>query len=83
MVEENEKIEGYADLTFERLAFVICRGGWPQAIDMRDEIALDQAIDYYTAVVHSDINRADNIEKNPERVKRLMRSYARSQGSRH
>lgn len=81
MFEENEKIEGYADLTFERLAFVVCRGGWPQAIDMRDEIALDQAIDYYTAVVHSDINRADNIEKNPERVKCLMRSYARNQGS--
>ena len=80
MFEENEKIEGYADLTFERLAFVVCRGGWPQAIDVRDEIALDQAIDYYTAVVHSDINRADNIEKNPERVKRLMRSYARNQG---
>ena len=48
---------------------------------MRDEITLDQAIDYYTAVVHSDINRADNIEKKPERVKRLMRSYARNQGS--
>ena len=81
LFEGKEKIEGYADLTFERLAFVVCRGGWPQAIDMRDEIALDQAIDYYTAVVHSDINRADNIEKNPERVKRLMRSYARNQGS--
>lgn len=81
MFEGKDEIEGYADLTFERLAFVVCRGGgWPQAIDMRDEIALDQAIDYYTAVVHSDINRADNIEKNPERVKRLMRSYARNQG---
>lgn len=31
---------------------------------MRGEITLDQAIDYYTAVVHSDINRADNIKKN-------------------
>ena len=81
LFEGKEKIEGYADLTFERLAFVVCRGGWPQAIDMRDEIALDQAIDYYTAVVHSDINRADNIKKNPESVKRLMRSYARNQGS--
>ena len=48
---------------------------------MRDEIALDQAVDYYDAVVHSDISRADNVKKNPERVKRLMRSYARNQGS--
>ena len=47
---------------------------------MRDEIALDQAMDYYDAVVHADINRADNVQKNPERVKRLMRSYARNQG---
>lgn len=47
---------------------------------MRDEIALDQATDYYDAVVHSDINRADNVQKNPERVRRLMRSYARNQG---
>lgn len=48
---------------------------------MRDEIALDQAADYFDAVVHSDIIRADNVKKNPERVKRLMRSYARNQGS--
>ncbi|MDY6064365.1 MAG: DUF4143 domain-containing protein, partial [Candidatus Enterosoma sp.] len=81
LFEGKDEIEGYADLTFERLAFVVCRGGWPQAIDMRDEIALDQANDYYAAVVHSDINRADNIKKNPESVKRLMRSYARNQGS--
>ena len=50
-------------------------------MDMRDEIALDQAFDYYDAVVHSDINRADDVQKNAEKVKRLMRSYARNQGA--
>lgn len=73
-------IDGESHLDIERLAFLTCRGGWPQSIGMRDEIALDQAFDYYDAVVNSDINRADNIIKNPERVKRLMRSYARNQG---
>ncbi len=76
-----EEIDGASELTIDRLAFLVCRGGWPQAVDMRDEIALDQAIDYYEAVVRSDINRADNVHKNPERVKRLMRSYARNQGA--
>ena len=75
------EIIGESSITLEQLAFLVCRGGWPQAIDMRDEIALDQAKDYYDAVVHSDINRADNVNKNAERVKRLMRSYARNQGS--
>ena len=73
-------IDGDSGLDIDRLAFLVCRGGWPQAVDMRDEIALDQAVDYYDAVVHSDINRADNVHKNPERVRRLMRSYARNQG---
>ena len=74
------EIDGASNLDLDRLAFLVCRGGWPQAINMRDEIALDQAMDYYDAVVHSDINWADNVQKNPERVKRLMRSYARNQG---
>ena len=47
---------------------------------MRDEIALDQAADYCDAVIRSDINRADNVQKSPEKVRRLMRSYARNQG---
>lgn len=76
-----EMIDGESHIDLDRLAFFVCRGGWPQSVGMRDEIALDQAIDYYDAVVHSDINRADNVNKNPERVKRLMRSYARNQGS--
>lgn len=74
-------VDGSSNLGIDRLAFLVCRGGWPQAIDMRDEIALEQAMDYYDAVVRSDINRADNVQKNPERVRRLMRSYARNQGS--
>lgn len=48
---------------------------------MRDEIALDQATDYLDAVIHSDINRVDNVQKNAEQVRRFMRSYARNQGS--
>ncbi|MGN1031061.1 MAG: ATP-binding protein [Butyricicoccaceae bacterium] len=81
LFDQPDEIDGESKLDIERLAFLVCRGGWPQAIDMRDEIALDQPVDYYEAVVKSDINRADGVQKNPERVKRLMRSYARNQGS--
>lgn len=80
LFDDVAEIDGEAELSIDRLAFLICRGGWPQAINMRDEIALDQAVDYYDAVVRSDINRVDNVQKNPERVRRLMRSYARNQG---
>jgi hypothetical protein len=75
-----EKITGRNELDIDKLAFVICRGGWPRAIRMKEKAALSQAEDYYDAVVRSDINRADGISKNPERVKRLMKSFARNQG---
>ena len=80
LFEGKGEVDGESKLDLERIAFLICRGGWPRSIDMRDKIALNQAIDYYDAVVHSDINRADGVEKDPERVKRLMRSLARNQG---
>ncbi len=81
LFDNKTNIEGYSDIDIERLAFLVCRGGWPRSIDMRDEIALDQATDYFDAVVHFDINRVDNVNKNPEKVRRFMRSYARNQGS--
>lgn len=65
----------------DKLAFLICRGGWPGAIDMEDEIALDQAFDYYDAVVNTDISSVDNVKRDSERAKRLMKSYARHQGT--
>lgn len=64
----------------ERLSFVICRGGWPRAIEMEDDIALDQAFDYYDAIVNIDVSRVDDVKRDVERTKRLMKSYARNQG---
>ena len=80
LFDGNREIDGESRLSMDRLAFLVCRGGWPQAVDMPEEIALEQAMDYCDAVIRSDINRADNVQKNPERVRRLMRSYARNQG---
>ena len=64
LFDGNKEIEGCSNLSIDRLAFLVCRGGWPQSVDMREEIALDQAFDYYDAVVRSDINRVDNVKKN-------------------
>ena len=76
-----KEITGINLMNLESLAFVLCRGGWPQATTLSGETALEQAFDYYDAVVRSDISRVDNVTRNPERVKRLMRSYARHQGT--
>jgi len=76
-----DKIAAINNLDLSKLAFLVCRGGWPRATFLEDEIALGQAYDYYDAVVKSDISRVDGVNRNPERVKTLMRSYARNQGA--
>ena len=81
LFNEQTDITGTNELTFERLTFLACRGGWPQAVEMRDTIALDQAFDYCDAVVNSDISRVDNIKRDPGRTERLLRAYARHQGA--
>lgn len=68
-------------LTMEELVFIICRGGWPKAVERKGESALDYAAAYLAAVIESDISRTDGVPRNPERVRLLMRSYSRLQGT--
>lgn len=63
--------------TLEMLAFQICRGGWPKALDCTQKVALRQAFDYVDAIVEADLSRADGVSRDAERARRLMRSYAR------
>ena len=70
-----------SDVSLEEIAYLICRGGWPIATYLKDKIALNQARDYFDAVIYSDISRVDNKKRDPEKAKRILQSYARNQGS--
>ena len=74
-------IEGTSEASIEDVAYWICRGGWPGALDVEASIALQQAMDYYDAVINSDISRVDSVARDPSRAALLLRSYARHIGS--
>ena len=76
-----EQVGGISKMDIDGLAFVTCRGGWPLALEMAKDIALDQAFDYVDAVEKRDIQRVDGVVRDPVRVHRLLRSLARNQGS--
>ena len=78
---EPDQVGGINKIDIEQVAFLTCRGGWPLAVDMDREIALDQAFDYIEAVEKRDISKVDGVERDPVRVHRLLRSLARNQGS--
>ena len=76
-----EQVGGISKMDIDGLAFVTCRGGWPLALEMAKDIALDQAFDYVDAVEKRDIQKVDGVVRDPVRVHRLLRSLARNQGS--
>ena len=76
-----ESISGSTSMNLEKIAFLTCRGGWPLAVKMDDEIALDQAFDYVEAVEKRDISLADGVNRDAVRTHRILRSYARHQGA--
>lgn len=81
LFKNNVEAVAFEGKNLEDIAYLVCRGGWPKATLQSPNIALDRAYDYYDAVVNIDISRVDGVERDTERTKRLMRSYARFQGA--
>lgn len=77
-----DTVDGASFIDLDRLAYLVCRGGWPKAVLKKTrKAALMHAFDYFDSVVGSDISRVDDIARDEELAKRIMRSYARNQGS--
>lgn len=78
LFNDTQGIESMSDLSIEQIAFCICRGGFPASIGKADRIALRMPIDYVEAVINKDVSRVDGVEKNPNKVRLLLRSLARN-----
>jgi len=68
-------------LKLEDIAYLTCRGGWPRAVLQNPDISLERAFDYLDAVVKNDISSVDGVRRDEQRARRIMRSYARHQGT--
>lgn len=79
LLDGNRNIDGItSEITYERMAFLICRGGWPDIFNIKDENnALEISKNYITAICESDISRIDGVSRNPELARSILRSYAR------
>ena len=71
-------IEGFTEKTLDDIAYLVCRGGWPNAIIENKKIALRQAIDYYDGLINYDIYKLDDVKRKSDRMNLLMKSYARN-----
>jgi predicted AAA+ superfamily ATPase len=70
-------ISGKNDHDLNRLAFLVCRGGWPEVMFDKDRIALQAAFDYVDSLIGEDLSETDGANRNPSRARAILRSYAR------
>lgn len=78
LFDKNTDISATSNLSIEKIAFLICRGGWPASVSQKNESALKMATNYVESVINMDVQRVDGVEKKPERVRMLLRSLARN-----
>lgn len=78
IVSGKRNIDGIkTDLTYEKIAHVLCRGGWPASLKTDEETSLNIAKSYIDVLCDSDISRIDGIKRDPFLARTILKSYAR------
>lgn len=68
-----------SDLSIESLVFAACRGGWPSSLSKKsDKAKLFVSQNYVDNICDSDASTVDGVKRSPERVRAVLRSYARN-----
>ncbi|MCQ2079057.1 MAG: DUF4143 domain-containing protein [archaeon] len=75
---EQKDVSGHSDLTIEKLARLIVRGGWPESIGAEDDVVREQISGYCDTLVHSDIQTVDGRRRNPDTMVGILRSISRN-----
>ncbi len=71
--------ECVSNLSIDNLVFAACRGGWPSSLNKKtDKAKLMVAGSYFDSLCRSDINDVDNIKRDEQGTRLLLRSYARN-----
>lgn len=76
-----EDVHGTRSLDPERLAFLVCRGGWPSSVGKSGDAALLEAHEYYDGLAEKRLTEADGVKRSPDRVRSFFRAYSRAIGT--
>lgn len=75
----HEDVAALNAVDIEKIAYLVCRGGWPKAVTEPDHsIATEYANNYITGLIENDVQSVDGVKRSPSRMRQLLRSYARN-----
>jgi len=77
LFDGEQEIATVSSLDVQQLSYIVCRGGWPGAVTLPNSGEW-LAREYTDMLVEADIRNLDGIERNPHRVRQVLRSLARN-----
>lgn len=78
LIDGKRNIDGIkTDLTYEKIAYVLCRGGWPNAINLSENMSQIIAKNYLNVLCDSDMSKVDGVKRDPFLARTILRAYAR------
>ena len=79
LFNSNERITGVNKHDLSDIAYILCRGGFPESItEENKELSLNFARDYVKTLLKTDITDVDEVKRDPNRARTILRSYARN-----
>ena len=66
------------DLEYEKIAYVLCRGGWPNSLNLPEKESLEIPKNYIDVLCESDISRIDGTKRDPNLTRAILKAYARA-----
>lgn len=67
-----------SDKSINDVAYLICRGGWPQHIELDEKKSLYSMRQYVQSIYNNDINEMGESKTDPRRVEAFLKSYSRN-----
>lgn len=75
---EGKDVAATSEISLEDIANCIIRGGWPNSLIINEKNRHKVAKDYVESLIREDVNTIDGVERNPSKMRAVLRSLARN-----
>ena len=77
-IVEGKDIKGISNLELEDICVAVVRGGWPEAVKIKSDLKYRIIKEYVNSLVTEEVRFIDGVDRNPEKMRAVLRSLARN-----
>jgi predicted AAA+ superfamily ATPase len=78
LFEHREEMSGLSEISLDRIALLIVKGGWPESVGKEEKAAVAMIQKLLSATANKDMTQLDGIKRDPELTMDILRSFSQS-----